>query len=122
MKKKLLLLPLTLFAVLVLLNWGCDKLNDDVCSAFEPKNCEAANSCCPTDGGNCYYEYNGTKYYCDKSKATSSDPDGCDEAESKVISAICSANSKIDILAIKASMRSHIQKLMKEARAQSVCN
>jgi hypothetical protein len=122
MKKKLLFLPLILLGILLALNWGCDKLNDDVCKAFEPKSCESANSCCPTDGGNCYYEYNGTKYYCDKSKATTSDPDGCDEAENKVIASICSANGKIDIMAIKASMRKHIKNLMQEARIQSVCN
>lgn len=122
MRKKLLFAPFVLGAILALLTWGCEKEDKDVCQKFEPPQCEIANVCCPTDGSNCYYDVGETKYYCDKTKATSSDPDGCDEAEDKAIAALCASASPEQLMAAKVELRSLTAKLLKEARTYSVCH
>lgn len=122
MRKKLLLVPVLLGGLLAFLTWGCEKENKDVCEKFEPPQCEIANVCCPTDGSNCYYDVGDTKYYCDKTKATSSDPDGCDEAENQAIAALCAAASPDQLMGAKVELRNLTAKLIKEARMYSVCH
>lgn len=122
MRKKLLVAPIILGAVLAFLTWGCEKEDKDVCQKFEPPQCEIANVCCPTDGGNCYYDVGSTKYYCDKSKATSTDPDGCDEAEDQAIADLCGTANTEQLMYAKVELRKLTQKLMQEARTYSVCH
>ncbi|MEW5846339.1 MAG: hypothetical protein AB1777_08745 [Bacteroidota bacterium] len=122
MRRKLLIAPFVLGAMLALLTWGCEQEDKDVCQKFEPPQCEIANVCCPTDGGNCYYDVGSTKYYCDKSKATSTDPDGCDEAENKAIADLCAAASPDQLMSAKVELSSLTRKLMQEARTYSVCH
>lgn len=122
MRKKLLLTPFLLGGLLAFLTWGCEKVIEDVCQKFEPPQCEIANVCCPTDGGNCYYEYGDKKYYCDKTKATTTDPHGCNEAENKVIAAICTTASPEQLMDAKVELRNLTAKLLKEARMYSVCH
>lgn len=123
MKRKIYLLPLSLFAIFAAVTWSCQKDDEeDVCKKFEPAQCEIANACCPTDGSNCYYEYGDKKYFCDKTKATSDDPDGCNAAEDQVIGVICGTAKSADIQLAKLQLRELTQKLMNEARMLSVCN
>jgi len=122
MRKKLLFAPIVLGAVFAFLTWGCEKEDKDVCQKFEPPQCEIANVCCPTDGGNCYYDVGSTKYYCDKTKATPSDPDGCNEAENKAIADLCAAASPDQLMAAKVELSKLTRKLMQEARTLSVCH
>lgn len=123
MKNKIYLLPLSLLAVFTVVTWSCQKDDDeDVCQKFEPQQCEIANACCPTDGGNCYYEYGDQKFYCDNSQATADDPDGCNAAEDQVIDVICSTAKGADIQLAKVQLRELTRKLMNEARMLSVCH
>ncbi len=123
MKRKIYLLPLSLLAVFTVVTLSCQKDDEeDVCKKFEPSQCEIANACCPTDGGNCYYEYGDQKYYCDNNLATDLDPDGCDAAEDQVIGVICGTAKSADIQLVKAQLRELTRTLMKEARMLSVCH
>lgn len=124
MKRKILLLPLALLGIFALVTWGCEKddENEEVCEKYQPEQCEIANACCPTDGGNCYYEYGTSKFYCDKSKATPSDPDGCDEAETQVINLICNTAKAANMAKAKIELRALTKRLMAEARQLSVCH
>lgn len=122
MRKKLLIAPFALGAILALLTWGCQKDDEDVCQKFEPPQCEIANVCCPTDGTNCYYEVGDNKYYCDKNKATTSDPDGCDEAENQAIAVLCAAASPDQLMSAKVELSKLTRKLLQEARSFSVCH
>lgn len=122
MRKKLLVAPIILGAVLAFLTWGCEKEEEDVCQKFEPPQCEIANVCCPTDGGNCYYEVGESKYYCDKTKATPDDPDGCNDAENQAIEVLCAAASPDQLMNAKVELSKLTRKLMQEARTLSVCH
>jgi len=129
MRKKLLIVPFALVAILALLTWGCEKESDeDVCSLFDPSKpevelvCEIANVCCPTDGGACYYVVGDSNYYCDKSKATPDDPDGCNEAENQAIVALCPTATYKQLLAVKVELNELTKKLLQEARTYSVCH
>jgi hypothetical protein len=122
MRRKLLIAPFVLGAMLALLTWGCEKEDKDVCQKFEPPQCEIANVCCPTDGGDCYYEVSDSKYYCDKSKATQDDPDGCNAAETQAIEILCAAASPDQLMAAKVELSKLTRKLMQEARTYSVCH
>jgi hypothetical protein len=124
MKQKVYLLPLTLLVLLGVVVWSCeDKKDEDVCEKFQPQaQCEIANACCPQDGGNCYYELGDRKFYCDKTKATSTDKDGCNEAEDQVLTAACPASKSFDFAAAKVELRALTQRLLQEARSLSVCN
>lgn len=128
MKKKIYLLPFALLSALILILWGCEKDKDeDVCALFvltAKVSCEDATLCCPTDGGNCYIvNPEGADFYCDIKNATASDPDGCTAAEAAYIAQFCSKDiSKTEEATVKKELRQHFNKLMKEARTQSVCN
>jgi len=123
MKNKIYLLPLSLLAVFTVVTWSCQKDDDeDVCKKHEIQQCEIVNTCCPTDGGNCYYEYGDQKFYCDATQATPADPEGCNEAEDQVIGVICSTAKGADIQLAKVQLRELTRKLMNEARMLSVCH
>ena len=123
MKNKIYLLPLSLLAVFTVVTWSCQKDDDeDVCQKFEPQQCEIANACCPTDGGNCYYEYGDQKFYCDQSQATAGDSNGCNGAIDDVIAVICPTAKAADIQLAKVQLRELTRKLMNEARMLSVCH
>lgn len=129
MKKKLFLIPLFVAATLMTIGWGCDrtKPEDDFCEAFPlvaKVNCDDATVCCPVDGGNCYVvNPNGGNFYCDITKATEQDPDGCDEAIQAYIDEFCSKGmTKEQEAEVKQELRQHFQTLMTKARHYSVCN
>lgn len=131
MKKKLFLIPLFVAATLMTMSWGCDrtKTEDDFCEAFPlvaKFDCPDATLCCPVDmgGGDCYIvnPEGGENFYCDITKATSSDPEGCDEAIQKYIDTYCGDITKEQEAEVSQELRLHIQKLMTKARHYSVCN
>ena len=129
MNKKLLLLPLTLLAILVVVNWGCEKEEeDDYCQAFDitaiAPQCEIPTVCCPLDGGDCYYvNPDGPDYLCDASTATANDPDGCDGAMNSYIDEQCETAkmTQNDMDKLKVELAKFTRKLMLEAREKSVC-
>ncbi len=123
MKNKIYLLPLSLLAVFTVVTWSCQKDDEEeVCKKYEPQQCEIANYCCPTDGGNCYYEYGDQKFYCDQSQATAGDSNGCNGAIDDVIAVICPTAKAADIQLAKVQLRELTRKLMNEARMLSVCH
>ncbi|QKG78922.1 hypothetical protein [Tenuifilum thalassicum] len=122
MRKKLLFTPLILGLVLAMLNWGCEKDENDVCQLFEPPECEIANVCCPTDGGDCYYEVGDQKFVCDKTKATENDPDGCADAESQAIEVLCGTASTQGKMYAKAELQRLTAQLLQQAKMYSVCH
>lgn len=124
MKKKIFLLPLSLFAIFALVTWSCEKdESDDVCDKYQPaERCEIANACCPTDGGNCYYEYNDQKYYCDKTQDSEDNPDGCNDAMEQVLNAVCGSAKGVNYTLAKAELRALTQQLLNQARVESLCN
>lgn len=129
MNKKLILLPLTLLALLLIVNWGCEKEEeDDYCQAFDitaiAPQCEIPTVCCPLDGGDCYYvNPDGADYFCDANTATPNDPDGCDGAMNSYIDEQCSTAkmSQADIEKLKVELSKFTHKLMMEVREKSVC-
>ncbi len=63
-----------------------------------------------------------SNYYCDKSKATPDDPDGCDDAENQAIEALCPTATAKQLLAAKVELNMLTKKLLQEARTYSVCH
>lgn len=122
MRKKLLATPIILAAILAALTWSCEKDEDDVCHLFEPPECEIANVCCPPDGGNCYYEVGDQKFYCDKDKATETNPDGCAEAQNQAIEVLCGTASVQGKMYAKAELQRLTIQLIQQAKMYSVCH
>lgn len=131
MKKKLLLMPAILLGILGIVNWGCEKEEeDDYCQAFEEiiaiaPQCEIPTVCCPLDGGDCYYvNPNGTDYYCDANNATENDPDGCDGAMNSYIDEQCETTKMTlaDRDKLKVELSKFTRNLMLEVREKSICN
>jgi hypothetical protein len=130
MKKKLLVMPIILLVVLVIVNWGCEKEEeDDYCQAFDitaiAPQCEIPTVCCPLDGSDCYYvNPDGSDYYCDSNNATDNDLYGCDDAMNSYIDEQCETlkMSLADRDKLKIELSKFTRKLMMEVREKSICN
>lgn len=128
MNKKIYLIPLLLATILFAITWGCKpEEQEDVCEAFDlvaKVDCDVATICCPIDDGNCYITNpdGGENFYCDKTKATPSDPDGCSEAEAAYIATFCTKGiTKEQEAEVRYELQQHFKQLMTKARHYSVC-
>lgn len=115
MNKKLLFLPISLLAIIALLQFGCDSdsdKNEDVCEAFPtPKECNTstqATACC-SDEDNCYYLYNGKRYAY------------TDAGQQELLSVMCPDLSKSQAAEVYKQLNAKTQKLLEQARMTAEC-
>ncbi|MDA3867979.1 MAG: hypothetical protein PF489_14705 [Salinivirgaceae bacterium] len=121
MKRNLLILPFILLGAFVFFNYSCEEeKEDDLCEAFDISEiyaqCETPTSCCPPDGGNCYYvNPDGANYMCNG--------DDCETALDNYIDDHCAKKSisNEEIKVLKAKLSVFTKQLMEKARLQSVC-
>jgi hypothetical protein len=128
MNKKVLLLPVVLLGILMIVNWGCEKDEDDVCEKFDAiadlyPSCDIPAVCCPIDGGDCYIvNPTGDDYMCNKDNATPNDPDGCDQAENDYIDEKCTSKMSAEQRkGLKKELRKFTKELMEKTRTYSIC-
>lgn len=129
MKKKIFFLPLILAGIFGIVLWSCEPVTEeeDLCLAFELPDeylsCEEPTICCPLDDGNCYIvNTDGANYYCDKTEASETDPDGCSTAEENYINDKCTAKmSPEQTKEMKMLLGSYIKEVMAKAREYSIC-
>ncbi len=108
MNKKLFALPLLLFGLLTLIQFGCETDPEEVCEEYEA--CDVSATTCCTDESSCYYKYNGKTY-----------PDTA-EGLAELLEAMCPQASTVELKLIQEKLNAHTLQLINKARSEAICN